>query len=280
MRLALGGPTTPIAALAALLTLGAALPGGHRHGDAPRGGRSAGQSSTLRILAYNVRHGSGMDDVVDLTRAARVISAQQPDVVALQEIDNRTTRTGGVDQAQRLGELTGMHAAFGAFMDYAGGEYGMALLAKSPFSRVTNHRLPDGDEPRSALAARIQLGDSGPEVVIVGIHLYRTAEERLAQAQRIVDIFENEQAPVILIGDFNSTPDSPVIALLSETWTIPDKGTDHLTFSSRDPRREIDYIMYRPSDRFEVVTLDVIDEPLASDHRPVLLELRWRAPLP
>ncbi len=261
---------------AALAAVGAALLAGNAHGGPSREGPYGGQPSTLRILAYNVRHGAGMDDVVDLTRAARVIRELQPDVVALQEIDNRTTRTDGVDQAARLGELTGMHAAFGTFMNYAGGQYGMALLSKYPLSDVTNHRLPDGAEPRSALAARIRPDDPASDVVIVGIHLYSSAEERLAQAQRIVDILEDERAAVILVGDFNSTPDSPVISLLARTWTIPDKGTDHLTFPSHDPSREIDYIMYRPTDRFEVIALDVIDEPLASDHRPVLLELRWR----
>ena len=234
------------------------------------------QSETIRILSHNIKHGQGMDDRVDLERAAAVINSLQPDLVALQEIDNEVRRTDGVDQAQRLGELTGMHAVFGDFMDYQGGQYGMALLSRYPFAETTNHRLPPGAEPRSAMAARIAIGDSGQEIIFVGIHLYRTAEERSAQARRVVEVFEDESTPVILAGDFNSTPDSDVIDLVSRSWTIPDKGEDRLTFSSTDPRREIDFIMYRPEDRFEVVDIQVIDEPLVSDHRPVLLVLRLR----
>jgi endonuclease/exonuclease/phosphatase family metal-dependent hydrolase len=237
-------------------------------------GARAQDRATLRILAYNIKHGEGMDRVIDLERAARVINSLDPDVVALQEVDSAVRRTSGVDQATRLGELTGMHATFGAFFDYQGGRYGMALLSKQPFVGVLNHRLPDGAEPRTGLAARIRVGEPPQEIVVVGIHLYATAEERYAQAARLVEILADETAPVILAGDFNSRPESEVMALLARSWQIPEKGADHLTFPSDAPNREIDYIMYRPVDRFEVLDLRVIDEPLVSDHRPVLIELR------
>ncbi|MCH7475562.1 MAG: endonuclease/exonuclease/phosphatase family protein [Gemmatimonadetes bacterium] len=235
------------------------------------------QAVRIRVLAYNIKHGEGMDGQVDLERAARVIRSLNPDLVTLQEIDNQTTRTDGIDQAQRLGELTGMHHAFGLFMEYRGGHYGMALLSRYPFEEVANHRLPDGEEPRTALAGRVRIGGAlGPEIIFVGIHLYRTAEERLAQAQRIVSIFKDETIPVILAGDFNSTPDSEVLNLLRQSWHVPMKGDDHFTFSSVDPRVEIDFIMYRPDERFELVEYRVIDEPLASDHRPVLMVVEMR----
>jgi endonuclease/exonuclease/phosphatase family metal-dependent hydrolase len=231
---------------------------------------------TLRLLTYNIKHGLGNDGEIDLERTAAVINALQPDLVALQEVDNGVERTGGVDQARRLGELTGMHAAFGDFMEYQGGHYGMAILSRYPIVESENHRLPDGAEPRSALAARVRIDDTGREIVFVGIHLYRTEEERLCQAKRVVDATAGESAPVILAGDFNSTPDSEVMSLIRGSWTLPDKGADRLTFSSDDPRREIDFIAYRPGEIFEVLEHRVIDEPIASDHRPVLLTLRMR----
>lgn len=233
------------------------------------------QGATLRVLAYNIKHGEGMDRVIDLERAARVINSLDPDIVALQEIDSAVERTGHVDQATRLGELTGMHSVFGAFFDYQGGRYGMALLSKRRFEEVVNHKLPDGAEPRTALAARVRVGEPPIEIVVVGVHLYATPEERYAQAARLVEILADETAPVILAGDFNSRPESEVIAALAGYWQIPDKGVDRLTFPADTPTREIDYIMYRPRDRFEVLDLRVIDEPLVSDHRPILIELRF-----
>lgn len=217
-----------------------------------------------------------MDRVVDLERIARVINELEPDVVALQEVDSMVERTGRVDQTTVLGELTGMHAIFGTFFDYQGGRYGMSLLSRYPFVSYTNHRLPKGVEHRSALAGTVRIGDDGPEIIVVGIHLVWTGEERLSQAARLVEIFADESRPVILAGDFNSLPDSDVMALLRRHWHVPDKESNGLTFPADAPDREIDYILYRPRDRFEVVSLRVIDERLASDHRPLLLEVRLR----
>jgi len=228
----------------------------------------------LRVLAYNIRHGLGMDDSVDLTKAARIINSLDPDLVALQEIDSATERTRSVDQAAVLGSLTGMHAAFGDFMKYQGGKYGMALLSRHPIERLQNHRLPGNTEPRSALTALVRHASTGTKILFVGIHLYSTAQERLAQAQTLVDLMSSTIVPVILAGDFNSTPESEVIKLLRHHWYVPEKGDDSLTFPSIDPDREIDFIMFRPRAAFEILESRVIHEPLASDHRPVLLTLR------
>jgi endonuclease/exonuclease/phosphatase family metal-dependent hydrolase len=233
----------------------------------------------VRILAYNIKHGLGMDGKVDLERVASVIGSVAPDVVTLQEIDSVTARTGLEDQATRLGELTGMQAMFGGFMEYRGGRYGMALLSRYPVVEWENHRLPDGAEPRSALAARVELVKpgyrQGPQVVVVGVHLYANAEERLAQAARLVELFSDETAPVVLAGDFNSIPDSKVIRLLEDAggWQRPAKEGQAFTFPSETPDREIDFILFRPGSRFAVREHRVVEETVASDHRPVLLEL-------
>jgi len=231
------------------------------------------QRETLRILAYNIHHGEGMDNRVDLERIAVLINNLRPDLVALQEVDRMVERTGFVDQAAELGELTGLTAIFGDFMPYQGGDYGMAVLSRWPIVAAQNHRLPDGEEPRSALAVRVRSPESGRELEFVSIHLYRTADERLAQAQRLADIYSATQIPVILAGDFNSTPDSDVIALLARSWQFIQKGADHLTFPSTGPIREIDFVAYSLGGRFEVVGQRLLDEPVASDHRPLFVEL-------
>jgi len=229
--------------------------------------------ATLLVMTYNIKHGHGNDGVVDLERAAAVIEAVAPDVVTLQEVDERCGRSGDIDQAAWLGERLGMEPLFGIFMDYDGGRYGMAMLSHLPVLASENHVLPPGAEPRSALAARLRMED-GSEVIVVGIHLYATEEQRLAQANEVMALFARESTPVILAGDFNSRPDSPVMDLLWREWENPDKGEDHLTFHSRDPKTEIDYILYRPAERLRVVRMDVLDEPLVSDHRPLVLERR------
>jgi len=213
-----------------------------------------------------------MDGKVDIRRAADLIAGLEPDLVVLQEIDNGADRSRQQDQMAVLSELTGLHARFGAFMPYQGGHYGIGLLSRFPIVESMNHLLPEGAEPRSALDARVRL-PSGEELLLCSVHLYRTETERLAQAQTLVEIYREIDIPMILGGDFNSKPGSSVMNLIEEVWTNTDKGEDRFTMSSTNPRSEIDFVLYRPANRFDVVSIDVLDEPLVSDHRPVLMVL-------
>ncbi|MDX1494113.1 MAG: endonuclease/exonuclease/phosphatase family protein [Longimicrobiales bacterium] len=214
-----------------------------------------------------------MDSIVDLERIAALIRDVDPDLVALQEIDSVTTRTGGVDQAAELGRLTGLRPMYGRFMPYQGGAYGMALLSRWPVEEVENVRLPDGEEPRTALSAVVRSPATGRRLRLVGIHFYRTTEERMAQARALDEHLAGDTIPTVLAGDFNSLPDSQVMAYLGRSWSIVDKGDDRLTFPSYGPEREIDFVLLRPEDRFQLLESRLLDEPVASDHRPVVVEV-------
>jgi endonuclease/exonuclease/phosphatase family metal-dependent hydrolase len=214
-----------------------------------------------------------MDGEVDLGRAKQLIRSLSPDIVAIQEVDSGVERTGGVDQARFLAEKTGMRALFGKFMDYQGGEYGMALLSRFPIESHHNLPLPPGSEPRTALSATLRL-NSRLKLTVAGIHLYRTEAQRICQAHRLVDAFAARPEPVILVGDFNSEPSSPVLSLLERFWHNPGKEGNPLTFPSDEPKREIDFVLFRPVEMFQVLESRVVDDSLTSDHRPVLLRMR------
>jgi hypothetical protein len=84
---------------------------------------------TLRVVSYNIQHGAGMDRKLDLERTADVLRRLEPDLVALQEVDENCRRSKGVDQAAELGRLLGMEHRFGEFMDYDGGRSGLAVFS-------------------------------------------------------------------------------------------------------------------------------------------------------
>lgn len=237
----------------------------------------AAEPTRLRVLTYNIHHGEGTDGKLDLARTAAVIARAAPDVVALQEVDNQTTRSNGVDQAAELGRLTGMHAAFGKAMDHAGGGYGDAILSRFPLSEVRVHDLPTapGSEPRCAIAARIQVGQDGRAFVIVSTHLeHARAPIRLLQAQALDQALAAAEArPAILAGDFNDVPEGPAIGALRPHWIDASAGNPDPTSPAGHPRRKIDYIFFRPGGAWRAVETQVIDEPVTSDHRPLLVVL-------
>jgi endonuclease/exonuclease/phosphatase family metal-dependent hydrolase len=227
-------------------------------------------------MAYNIHHGEGTDGKFDLGRIAKLITDQKPDLVAVQEVDVKTRRAGGTDQAAELARLTGMHYAFGEFMEYSGGRYGQMVLSRYPILSHENFKLPDGPEPRAALIVKTKPPGFSTPLLFVGNHLYGSAEQRLSQAKALIRKLGGESAPAILAGDFNSTPQSPTMKALRGDggWTDPTHGArGGETFPSDAPRIEIDYILFRPPSVFTFVSSKVIGERVASDHRPVLTVL-------
>ena len=228
------------------------------------------QPPRLRVLTYNIHHGEGTDGKFDYERLARVITGLKPDVVALQEVDRNTRRANGVDQAALLAKLTGMRSAFANALTYQGGEYGEAILSRFPMDQVRANHLPFrlGQEPRTALEARITPDNGVPEFILVGTHLcHQSNETRVEQVSRINRIFSAaEGPPVIFAGDLNARPGSePMKILLQERW-----------LDTIAPRSRIDYVLVRPADPWRVVEITIVDDRVTSDHRPVLAVLEWR----
>jgi endonuclease/exonuclease/phosphatase family metal-dependent hydrolase len=224
---------------------------------------------TLRVLSYNIHHGEGTDKVFDYPRIAKIIRDLSPDIVALQEVDKGTERAAGVDQAALLGKLCRMHHAFGQGLPYQGGQYGQAILSRFPIEEVCVHPLPHqfDHEPRAALEVRVRPDGLGP-VTFVGTHLCnQKAENRVQQAQRIDRLFSrHEGGSVILAGDFNSRPGSePMKVLFDAGWV-----------DAVAPRSVIDYVLVRSCDPWKVKEVTILDEPVASDHDPVLVVLQWQ----
>jgi endonuclease/exonuclease/phosphatase family metal-dependent hydrolase len=233
----------------------------------------------VRVVSYNIKHGRGNDEVVNLERTAGVLRGLRPDIVGLQEVDDRATRSGGVPQAERLGALLGLRHAFGKFMDFQGGAYGLAILTTYPIVSTRSVQLPEGNEPRVALAVEVRLpGDRPLTIVCVHFDWVRDDGFRFAQASTLAKFLDTLTTPYVLLGDFNDVPESRTLALFTARAANATKPAgDRFTFSSTEPRREIDFVFFSPAAAFTTQEVRVIDEPVASDHRPVLAVLRAAA---
>ncbi len=227
---------------------------------------AAEANGKLRVLCWNLHHGVGEDGKLDLERIAKLIREQEPDVVALQEVDNKCRRSKSVDQAAELARLTGMHGAFGKAMDYDGGEYGQAILSRYPIGETKVHRLPGEGEPRIAFEAGIEA--DGGKFAFVTVHLdHQREERRLKQVETLVAVLGEVEGPVILAGDFNDVPGSAALKAFGDPWRAVEKKEPALTCPAGKPRVEIDHIFVRgfvPAGKAEV-----LPEAVASDHRPV-----------
>ena len=109
------------------------------------------ERNTLRIMSYNIRNGSGMDEVTDLGRIADAICKVAPDVVAVQEVDSVIGRSGGIDVLRTLGERTLMFPTYAPAIDFDGGKYGVGMLSKEKPVSYRYIALPGREEERVLL---------------------------------------------------------------------------------------------------------------------------------
>ena len=110
---------------------------------------------TLRLMTYNIQHGAGMDDVIDLDRQTKVIMDATPDIVGLQEVDSCVKRSNRVHQAAVLAKSLDMYCTFGPAIPLTGGKYGVAILSKEKPLSYHNIPLP-GKEKRTLLVCEFE----------------------------------------------------------------------------------------------------------------------------
>ena len=224
----------------------------------------------ITILTYNIRHGAGMDYVMNLERQAAIIKACEADVVGLQEVDSVTNRSGMIDEAAYLAQENNMVGTFGRAIDFNGGKYGVAILSKENPLSVKNIPLP-GAEPRTLLVCEFE------QYVIACTHLDLQEANRLASVDIIVNEAKTWTKPFFLCGDWNDKPDSELLERMKESFTILNNTNaedlsypTYLSFPANEPNVCIDYVAGF-GQNYEKRSSEVLNEPEASDHRPVLV---------
>jgi endonuclease/exonuclease/phosphatase family metal-dependent hydrolase len=232
-------------------------------------------------MTYNVHRCLGVDGRLDVARIAEVIAADEPDIVALQELDVGRARTRGIDQAHEIAERLGMRSRFHPALNVEGELYGDAILTALPERLKKAGPLPGYPplpqlEPRGAVWAAIDM--DGTELQVVNTHLGLLAREQASQVEALLGPgwLRGAGEAVILLGDFNATSGSTpyrriVEHLLDAQKRLP--GRSLPTFPSMFPMLRIDHIFVGRA--VAVRRIWTSSSPLArtaSDHLPLIME--------
>lgn len=222
----------------------------------------------MRLLTYNVR--SLRDDEAAV---ARVIRAARPDVVAIQEAPRFLRwRAKCAALARRSGLVVvggGRPAAANLLLS--------SLAVEVESARDVLFSKDFGLHQRGAALAVLRL--NGARFAVAGTHLDLVEEPRLRHIDELDGALTGylpPGVPVIVAGDVNDRPGSPTWQRLTARRVDVDPGG--FTYSASDPQRRIDGVFADPG--VEVVAAEVIGSPdvrIASDHRPVLVELTFPA---
>lgn len=219
----------------------------------------------VKIMCFNVQHCVGMDTILDYDRTANVIIAQQPDIVAIQELDSMTNRSNKHYQLGELASRISYHDIFGKAIEFDDGTYGVGVLTREPPLSTKSIALP-GDEPRLLLMVEMK------DYVLACTHLDLEEEPRMESVPLIIDEAKLWQKPFILAGDFNDSIDSPLLQKITKYFTI--NSGDEATFPADEPNERIDFVATFNTCKVKTLESVVIEEKEASDHRPLLVKLQ------
>jgi endonuclease/exonuclease/phosphatase family metal-dependent hydrolase len=228
----------------------------------------------LKIMSFNVCR-SGELTGYSVEPFANLIRQYQPDFIALQELDYKTTRNTGIDFTTKLGAALGMFPVFGRTIYYQGGEYGIAVLSRFPFLSVKAEPLPSPagtKEQRAVLITEIRL-PSGQDIRFASTHLdHSTDVIGSAMAGALNDLLLKDQMPTIVGGDFNAQPESGTIADVMQPWK---RFCNNEPTSPDNPTKKIDYLFGYPKEKCRTISYQVITKTGISDHCPIVAEVEF-----
>jgi endonuclease/exonuclease/phosphatase family metal-dependent hydrolase len=231
-------------------------------------------------MTYNVHAFVGSDSVYDPERVARVIESCGANVVALQEVDFGRGPTAEPSVLDWLAKRLRMRAHFTFTRDGKRGHFGNAVLTPFELELVAEGMLPRRrDEARAVQWLKVVAPHF--QLQLMNTHLSVKLRERRAQVEALLGAewlvrAASEQA-LVICGDFNSSPFSPVYRKLSRHLTDVQCGSTRrlATWPARLPFWRIDHMFV--SRGVEVQDARVVDDPLsraASDHLPIIADLQ------
>ena len=236
----------------------------------------AAEPTRLRALSYNIQIGRapggsyGDPAAAFLDKTAARISAISPDVAGLQEVDNKTNRSGAdVDQLAELARLTNLNGSFVGKTELPGGVYGIGVLSKEKPIQTRKVLMKGSSHTRVLEICEFE------NYVFFNSHFPLTAELRVAAAKIVEEEAKKYAKPILFVGDLNATPDSEEIKFLKEKWT--QVSPDAPTFPAPEPKEQIDYLFIRNVKNLRVLEAKVVEDGQTSDHRPVFCEIEFES---
>lgn len=233
--------------------------------DFPDENPEPAKSNMVSVMTFNVRHLEGLDGRIDEERVAKTM-AMGFDIVMIQEIDSVTGRSMGHNQLDSLASYTYMHPIFAKAIPFEGGSYGIGMLAKKHPLSVKRIPLP-GSEPRVLLIAEF------PDFVAACTHLALEEDARLQSAEIIATEAARYNKPFIIAGDWNDTPDSPLLQRMRKDFVI--NTPQSFTFPSGNPSVCLDYIATFKKFPGRTILSCIADVEGISDHDAAVAVLRF-----
>ena len=191
------------------------------------------------------------------------------DIVALQEVDTGSLRSGFVNQVKYLSERGGFQFVFDQTNRRIGviSQHSNAVLSRIRPTLIEEHKLPGLIPGRGVL--RVCFGEGKHSLNVFIVHLALGRRGRLRQISFLTNLI-SAYKHVVVMGDLNCRSDSPEMRVLLKSAGLSEPAPGLHTFPSWSPSRQLDHILVSSS--IKVGKVSVLDLTF-SDHRPIAMEV-------
>ncbi|GIJ63931.1 endonuclease/exonuclease/phosphatase family protein [Virgisporangium aurantiacum] len=229
---------------------------------------------SLRLVAYNVRMGFGLDGTFDPEAAARAVRRERPDVVVLSEVDRAWLLNGGHDTIAILARKLGMRYWFAPAADPVWGD---AVLTNLPVTARETERLSADGAPTGAQALGVVIRVGGREIAVVSTHIQPPGGRPPLVQVREISAFATRfgrDRPTVVAGDLNIEPGDPSMVAFADAGYGDALAAFRpvRTFPADRPTKEIDHVLVRGG---LTASDPSVGTTTASDHAPLAVTLHW-----
>jgi len=220
-----------------------------------------------KAITYNIHRGTNKFGFPSLNQISDLLKKENPDFLALQEVDRYNIRSGFKDQIKTLSDQLKMEYVFGPNMNFMVTEYGNAIMSKYPIIESGQIELARETEPRSLLWAKVKTDDG--YLYLTSIHLGLDTKLRSEHFAIIGDFINSLDEPVLLMGDLNVLPDNQLFAQFRLKISGQIYYQEIPTYINNKPI-QIDYIIGRKIKEIQMYNIP----SHASDHYPLVLTFK------
>ncbi len=228
----------------------------------------------MKVMTFNIQHALDFKTkIIDTNLFANAIKDNHADICGLNEVRGNGPLEGYTDQTNAIAESIGYNRYFSEAIKVEGtSPYGNALVSKYPIIESETIKIPKVQikppfayhEPRCVLKSVVDV--IGKNICILVCHMGLSDGERKMAVKTICNLLEKIDLPVILMGDFNTTPEDKVLSPIFEKMKCVEAS--EATYPSDKPDIKIDYIFYRD---IEYVKSETINK-IYADHLPIVAE--------
>lgn len=239
-------------------------------------------------MTFNIQHALDyINQKIDIELFISKIRHYNPDFCGLNEVRGDGPLEGYTNQTNAISDGLGYNRYFGEAIKVGGtSPYGNAFVTRYPIKSSETFLIPepsdeykydeDGDlayyERRCIIKSVIDC--NGKDLCVLVTHMGLSDIERKNAVNSLCDIIDNIDIPLVLMGDFNTTPDDSVLTPLFERLSDTNNNSQNpfvSTYPSYSPEMKIDYILYRG---IKCVSAKTVEEVI-SDHYPIIADFEY-----